>query len=227
MILFLLLSGCAASKTYKLLADSELEITVCQREGRSDGPVIYVVGGTHGDEIAGWEAAIELRQSEIEAGTLYIAAPLNAYGAEHNQRKTREERDINRNFPGAPDGCDAEQIAWAVYQDIQDKQPNLVLDLHEAHPDNGSRDALGNSIICCDVQSVGDLILDLLEHIEPLTLYGSPPAGSLNRVVSEELNIPVVTIETDRGEALEVRVQKQLDAVQFILDWYAAKEESS
>lgn len=225
-MVLLLLSGCGAPKAYKLLPDSELEITVYQREGRSDGPVIYIVGGTHGDETAGWQAAAALRQAEPASGTLYIAAPLNAYGAQHNQRKTQQERDINRNFPGSPDGCDAEQIAWAVYQDIQDKRPDLVLDLHEAHPDTGIRDALGNSIICQDIQPVSDLILDMLEQIEPLTLYGSPPAGSLNRTVSEELSIPVITIETDRGEELGARIQKQLDVVQFVLDWYASKGEA-
>lgn len=228
LILFLLLTGCTVPpKTYCLLPDSDLEITVYVREGQTEGAVIYIVGGTHGDETAGWQAALALHRAEIEAGTLYVAAPLNVYGAEHDQRKTREERDINRNFPGSPEGCDAEQIAWAVFEDIRDKRPDLVLDLHEAHPDDGIRDALGNSIICRDLQPIEDLALDLLEQIEPLTLYGSPPAGSLNRVVTEELGIPVITIETDRGDALTERVQKQLVIVGFILNWYGLEGEST
>jgi len=230
MALLLLLSGCAApSEAYRLLPDSELEIPVYVREGGQDGPAIYVVGGTHGDETAGWQAGIELRQAEIQAGTLYVAAPLNAYGAEHDQRKTRQERDLNRNFPGDPAGCDAEQIAWAVFEDIRDKQPALVLDLHEARVPEGSRDDLRSSIICGDVQSIGDLVLDLLEAFReedrPLALYGSPPAGSLNRTVTEELGIPVITVETGRDEALARRVERQLAIVDFVLTWYNMRED--
>lgn len=229
MILLLLLAACAPSSdgSYRLLPDSELEITVYERTGAGDGPLIYVVGGTHGDETAGWQAAIELRRAELEAGTLCVAAPLNAYGAEHDQRKTRQERDLNRNFPGDPEGCDAERIAWAVFQDIQAKQPDLVLDLHEARVPEGSRDDLRGSLICGDVQSIGDLVLDLLaafgEGDRALTLYGSPPAGSLNRVVTEELGVPVITVETGRDRELPRRVEEQLEIVEYILSWYDMK----
>lgn len=224
-VLLLLLSACAGPEwTYRLLPDSELEITVWQREGEASGPTVYVVGGTHGDETAGWQAGIALREAELQAGTLYVAAPINAYGAEHDQRRTRQDRDVNRNFPGDPEGCDAEQIAWAVFEDIRDKRPDLVLDLHEARAPEGSRDDLRGAVICQDVQAVGDLVLDLLaafrEEDRPLTLYGSPPLGSLNRTMTEELGIPVLTIETGRDEALEQRVERQLAIVEFILSWY-------
>lgn len=225
LCLLLLAAACAAPEsTYRLLPDSELEIPVFERKGGESGPVIYVAGGTHGDETAGWQAAIELRRAELQAGTLYVAAPLNAYGAEHDRRKTRQDRDLNRNFPGGPDGCDAEQIAWAVFQDIREKQPDLVLDLHEARVPEGKRDDLRSAIICQDVQPVGDLVLDLLEAFReedrPLTLYGSPPAGSLNRTVTEELNIPVITVETGRDEELSRRVERQLAIVEYVLSWY-------
>ena len=214
LILFLALrfSPGGAPEQYTLLPGSEMEVPVYVQRGGRDGPTVYVVGGTHGDETAGWQAAAELRRTKPEAGTLYVAAPLNAYGAEHNQRKTREERDLNRNFPGNPEGCDAERIAWAVYQDIQEKDPDLVLDLHEAKP-----------------RPVADLILDLLEEFgtdsRPLTLYGSPPQGSLNRTVTEQLGIPVITIETGRDEALSSRVRQQLDIVEFTLTRYGMRSE--
>ena len=215
--------------SYRLLPDTELEIPVYERTGQSDGPTIYIVGGTHGDETAGWKAAIELREVDIQAGKLYVAAPLNAYGAERGQRKTRQERDVNRNFPGAPEGCDAEQIAWAVFEDIRDKRPDLVLDLHEAKDPEGKRDDLRGSVICQDVLAIGDLVLDLLEEFgegdRPLALYGSPPVGSLNRVVTEELGVPVITIETGRDGELSQRVEQQLAIVEFVLSWYDMRRE--
>ena len=76
---------------------------------------------------------------------------------------------------------------------------------------------------------MADLILDLLEEFgtdsRPLTLYGSPPQGSLNRTVTEQLGIPVITIETGRDEALSSRVRQQLDIVEFTLTRYGMRSE--
>ena len=105
------------------------------------------------------------------------------------------------------------------------QQPALLLDLHEAHEasDNGA-DALGNSLICDASGETGELIWGMLLASEngtlcasPLTLYGSPPHGSINRTVSELLGIPVITVETLRTEALAQRVRNQLEIVQYVL----------
>ena len=136
---------------------------------------------------------------------------------------------MNRNFPGDADGCDAERIAAAIYQDIGEKQPELVLDLHEATAEEG-RDFLGNSLICQSMEKDGDLILDLLDASSrgeltsgKLTLYGSPPPGSINRVVTEALGIPVITVETDREEALETRIRNQMEIVEYVLQYFEMK----
>lgn len=214
--------------SYPLLAQTPLGNTVYTLTGSEDGPCIYIVGGTHGDELAGWYAGVLLRRATLRAGTVYVAAPLNQYGAEHVQRKTREGWDLNRAFPGDAQGQDAQRIAAAVYHDIQDKQPDLVLDLHEAILHTNGQDNLGNSLICQDMEPVADLVLALLSDSgsgmlplsEPLTLYGSPPQGSLNRTVTEELGIPVLTVETFREEALGQRVANQLQIAEYTLMWY-------
>ena len=193
--------------------------------GEEDGPAVYVVAGVHGDEIAGWRAGNLLKNACLRAGALYIISPANAYGAANDQRKTAEERDLNRNFPGDADGCDAARIAAEIFSDIAQRQPALLLDLHEAHEasDNGA-DALGNSLICDASGETGELIWGMLLASEngtlcasPLTLYGSPPHGSINRTVSELLGIPVITVETLRTEALAQRVRNQLEIVQYVL----------
>lgn len=201
----------------------DLSVTVLC--GEADGPAVYVVAGVHGDEIAGWRAGNLLKNACLRAGALYIISPANAYGAANDQRKTAEERDLNRNFPGDADGCDAARIAAEIFSDIAQRQPALLLDLHEAHEasDNGA-DALGNSLICDASGEMGELIWGMLLASEngtlcasPLTLYGSPPHGSINRTVSELLGIPVITVETLRTEALAQRVRNQLEIVQYVL----------
>ncbi len=222
---------------YPLLKGTQEENTVQVLRGKEDGPTIYIVAGVHGDEVAGWLAGNLLKQATLKAGTLYILSPANTYGAGQNQRKTKSGRDLNRNFPGNSDGWDAERIAASIYADIRDKQPGLVLDLHEAIAKEddyealgANYDALGNSLICQSLDGIGELVLDALLTSEAgelcsgaLTLYGSPPTGSLNRTVTEELDIPVITVETLRAEPLAQRVQNQLELVEFVLEHYGMR----
>lgn len=214
-------SGCGK---YLILPGTEFENTVVVRNGKKEGRTVYIIAGIHGDESAGIQAAKKFKKLHPQSGSVYVLSPANSYGAEQEQRLTRERRDLNRNFPGDAAGCDAEQIAAAIYADIKEKQPDLVLDLHEAVSEKGKKDALGNSLICQSLQETGDLVLELLTESEKgtfgdeaFTLYGSPPPGSVNRVITEELGIPVITIETYREEKLEKRIEKQVKIVRFIL----------
>ena len=221
-------------ETYKLLEGTEEENTVHVLRGSGEGPVIYVVAGVHGDEVAGWRAGNLLKEATVKAGTVYIVSPANVYGAGENQRKTKSARDLNRSFPGDPGGGDGARIAHSIFTDIQDKQPILVLDLHEALPKEddyqklGSNyDALGNSLICQSLDGIGDMVLDAILTSEagelcsgPLTLYGSPPSGSVNHTVTQQLGIPAITVETLRSEPLAQRVRNQLELVEFIFEYY-------
>ena len=217
-------------ETYKLLEGTEEENTVHVLRGSGEGPVIYVVAGVHGDEVAGWRAGNLLKEATVKAGTVYIVSPANVYGAGENQRKTKSARDLNRSFPGDPDGWDAQRIAWSIYSDIQDKDPVLVMDLHEAIAKEddyeklgANYDALGNSLICHSLDGIGDMVLELLLASEagelcstPFILYNAPPVGSVNHTVTTELGIPTITLETLRAEPLAQRVQNQLEILQYI-----------
>ena len=222
---------------YLLAEGTEEEHTVVVLQGKETGPVIYIVAGVHGDEQAGWRAGNLLKEATIQSGTIYIVSPANDYGAKKDQRRTKEGWDLNRSFPGDPAGGDAGRIAHSIFTDIQDKQPLLVLDLHEALPKEddyqalGSNyDALGNSLICQSLDGIGEMVLDAMLTSEagelcsgPLTLYGSPPSGSINYTVTQQLGIPAITVETLRSEPLAQRVRNQLELVEFILDYYSMR----
>ena len=136
LLVTLCAAGCRAEKKteeYGLKGDLKQELTAKMIKGHEEGPAVYLVAGIHGDEIAGWMAGEQLKSLELESGTLYILSPANLYGAEHEVRKTADGRDLNRRFPGKADGFEGERIADAIYRDIEEKAPELVLDLHEAH----------------------------------------------------------------------------------------------
>ena len=222
---------------YILAPGTEGANTVTVLRGAADGPTVYIVAGVHGDEQAGWRAGNLVKTASLKAGTVYIVSPANLYGAQNDQRRTKSLRDLNRSFPGTPDGWDAEQIAHAIFTDIQDKNPDIVLDLHEAVPKEddyeklGSNyDALGNSLICQSLDGIGDLVLDAILQSEegnlcanPLILYGSPPSGSVNQTVVSQLGIPAITVETLRSEPLSQRVNNQLEIVEFVFEYYGLR----
>lgn len=224
-------------ETYKIAEGTKEENTVTVLRGGEEGPVVYIVAGVHGDEQAGWRAGNLVKDATIKAGTVYIVSPANQYGAQNDQRRTKDERDLNRNFPGDPDGWDAERIAYSIFSDIQAKEPVIVLDLHEAIAKEddyeklgANYDALGNSLICQSLDGIGDLVLEALLQSEagelcanPLILYGSPPSGSVNETVTNQLGIPAITVETLRAEPLSQRVQNQLEIVEFVFEYYGLR----
>lgn len=216
--------------SFVLLEGTDLALTVHVLRGQEEGPLLYVVGGVHGDELAGWYAGTVLKNASVRAGTVCILAPANTWGAENVQRETAEDRDLNRNFPGDPEGTDTEKTAAAIFEDIRARQPAFVLDLHEGRFHDNGQDNLGNSIICGDINAVPDLVLGLLEESKngtlttrPLDVYSSPPAGSLNQTVTDELGIPVITAETYREEPLPARVRGQLRLAEYIMKAYGLR----
>ena len=77
------------------------------------GPVVMVVGGVHGDEIAGSTAAREISSWSVRRGRLIVLPQANRQGVARHTRSipsatTQSVRDLNRNFPmeasGKPQG---------------------------------------------------------------------------------------------------------------------------
>lgn len=213
------------TESYKLMEGTDYEMEVVHISSETPGPVVYIVGGVHGDERAGWFTGSLMKKATISSGELYVLAPANAKGARELERYVDGE-DMNRAFPGKEDGTPAEQTAAAIYGDIRDKQPEFLFDLHEAIIYTEGRDFLGSTLIFTDLSKMEDLFFDLLFATQDGTICSQPfnyngpgPAGSINSVVTTELGIPTVTVETFRGFQIENRVADQLAIVEFVLQY--------
>lgn len=196
------------------------------------GPCIFVVGGIHGDEAAGWMAAERLQnQAVLASGTLCILSPANRTGAQALKRYVVNSGDLNRAFPGEDSADDpAMRLAASIFHMIGEWKPNLVLDLHESKKPLGAG-GLGYSLIFSDDKLTGDLIWELLLSNEEGGVcrnnFGTAFPGvsrSLNRVVTEQLKYPVITVETLRSDDLEERISEQLSVVGFFLDYFGMGE---
>lgn len=185
-----------------------------------DGPVVLIVAGIHGDEVSGIRTAGTLEELPLKRGKLYWIPAANTFGAENNRRKTRDDRDLNRNFPGKPDGNHTQQLADCITRQILEIRPDLILDLHEATAWEDGWDNLSSSVIFADLDPVADLIFELMDADPAPNFFSSPPAGSLNAYFTNECGIPVLTIEAARADTIESRMEFHGRMIGMVLDFY-------
>ena len=102
-------------------------------EGAAPGPVLLVTAGVHGSEFCSIEAALRMARlapADLR-GTLVVLPLLNPGGfrARSVYVMPQDGKNLNRMFPGRPDGTLSEQLAhWlvtAVYPEV-----DAYLDLH-------------------------------------------------------------------------------------------------
>ncbi len=100
----------------------DIKIKYSEVIGTARGPSLFVISGIHGNELTGVELIRRLRQY-LEKKTIYgkivllpVANPLAFYS---RQRKTiYDGKDLNRCFPGDPNGSVTEKIAAAITEEI-------------------------------------------------------------------------------------------------------------
>jgi predicted deacylase len=102
--------------------------------GRKDGPVMFVSAAVHGDEVIGVEIIRRLLRSRAISrirGTLICIPVVNTFGFVGGQRYLPDRRDLNRSFPGGPNGSLAGQLAHLFTREIVDRS-DFGIDLHSA-----------------------------------------------------------------------------------------------
>lgn len=116
------------------LDDAGARIPVSLVRGSGDGPVLALIAGTHGYEYPGITALQRLRQSidpRALRGTLilvHIANPPSFYGRTV-YTSPADGKNLNRVYPGRPDGTLSERIAHEITTQVIAKADFLV-DLH-------------------------------------------------------------------------------------------------
>jgi len=185
--------------------------------GRRAGPTLFVCAALHGDEINGVEIIRRLlRLSALKRlqGSLIAVPIVNVLGFLSQSRYLPDRRDLNRSFPGSPQGSLAGRLARLFLDEIVAKSSHGI-DLHTAaiHRDNFPQvrvnldDPEGERL----AQAFG----------VPFVINTGFREGSL-REAAAELSVPVIVYEA--GEALRfdensiragvkgvVRVMRQLE----------------
>jgi len=118
----------------RLSTRTEISLPVRVLHGNRDGPVLFLSAGIHGDEIIGVEIIRRVLNNVSVgrlAGTLICVPVVNLFGFISHQRYLPDRRDLNRCFPGTPNGSLAAQLAWVFNQEIVQRS-DFGIDLHSA-----------------------------------------------------------------------------------------------
>lgn len=163
--------------------------------GRNDGPILFLSGAIHGDEISGVEIIHRvLKRKAVNHihGTLVAVPVVNIFGFIAQTRYLPDRRDLNRSFPGSESGSLAGRIANMFLREIVSKCTHGI-DLHTAaiHRDNYPqiRAVLENPEVARMARAFKS----------PVILNTAIVDGTL-RKSAEKLGIPVIVYEA--GEAL-------------------------
>jgi uncharacterized protein len=101
----------------------------------SSGPVLFITGAVHGDEINGTGIIRQLMfgglADRLAKGTLVLVPVVNSFGFESHSRYLPDRRDLNRSFPGSPRGSLASRLADIFFQEVISKC-DFGIDLHTA-----------------------------------------------------------------------------------------------
>lgn len=120
-----------------LAVDERLLIRKNSLNGGTGQKRVCIVTGTHGDELEGQYVCFRLAQllkekQECLDGTVEIYPALNPLGMDSIMRGIPGfDLDMNRIFPGDPEGTMAENTAYAILEDL--KGADLVIDIHSSN----------------------------------------------------------------------------------------------
>ena len=121
----------------ELPIDERLAIKKNVIAGSEPGKRLCIVTGTHGDELEGQMVCYEMARRLNESigsldGVVEIYPALNPLGIDTIQRGIPNfDLDMNRIFPGNPEGSVAEQMAFSIIEDL--KGADLVIDIHSSN----------------------------------------------------------------------------------------------
>jgi uncharacterized protein len=152
-----------------------VEVPVVELTGSHDGPLLTVIAGVHGCEyvpmaaVREWTRALEHREI---SGRIRAVPVLNvtAFRARSPFVVPEDGKNLNRCFPGNPDGTEAERLAYAAFTQLISGS-DAVIDAH------------------CG---------DLVEALEPFTLYEAGPAEAAARDLALAYGLGYV-IRQERG----------------------------
>ncbi|MCC7122980.1 MAG: succinylglutamate desuccinylase/aspartoacylase family protein [Gammaproteobacteria bacterium] len=114
-------------------AGDALTTPVLVAHGAHVGPTLCLTAALHGDELNGIEVVRRvLHEVDVAtlSGTLIGVPVVNLLAFTRGARETPDRRDLNRYFPGRPDGSFADRVANALWTQVVTPHCDYLVDFH-------------------------------------------------------------------------------------------------
>ncbi|MCH8544293.1 MAG: succinylglutamate desuccinylase/aspartoacylase family protein [Alcanivorax sp.] len=189
-------------------------VPVLVAHGARPGPVVCMTAAVHGDELNGIEMVRRVMyqlEPEKLAGTVIGVPIVNLDGFRRGERYLADRRDLNRYFPGNPQGSSAARIAYSLFSEIV-AHCQFLADLH-----TGSLRRVNLTQLRGDMTDPN--IVEFARKFGGITvLHSAAPTGTLRRAASDA-GIPTVTMEAGGPNRLEESaVDSGVQAIETMLD---------
>lgn len=181
--------------------------------GAKAGPTLCLTAAIHGDELNGIEIVRRILHN-IDPATLtgaVIGVPIvNLQGFQRASRYLIDRRDLNRYFPGTPQGSSASRIAYSFFHEVI-QHCNYLIDLHTGSAKRTNlpqiRADLNDTAVAKFAKKFGGTVI----------LHSTGTQGTLRRA-SSQAGIPAVTLEAGESHSLqESAVQHGVNSIQKLL----------
>jgi uncharacterized protein len=169
--------------------------------GAHEGPTLCLTAAVHGDELNGIEMVRQvlfgLNPAKLR-GTVIGVPIVNMMGFARNSRYLPDRRDLNRYFPGNPNGSLASRFAWAFFNDLV-RHCDALVDIH-----TGSFHRTNYLQVRADLSQAP--VQELARSFGEVVVLNSLGNSRSLRTAAVMQGIPAVTLEA--GEPL--RLQKSV-----------------
>lgn len=174
------------------------DVPVIVAHGAFRGPVVGLTAALHGDELNGIEVARQVVHGinpEKLSGTLVAVPIVNIEGFVKQSRYIADRRDLNRYFPGDPEGVTPARFAYKLFNNIILKCDALI-DLH-----TGSYYRSNLPQLRADMTN--GAVAEIVDKFGALTVLHSAGTDGMLRNASSAAGIPAVTMEIGGPLALD------------------------
>ena len=162
--------------------------------GRRPGAVMFVSAAIHGDEVIGVEIVrrlLRVRALSGLAGTLLAVPIVNTFGFLNHSRYLPDRRDLNRCFPGTPEGSLGARLAHIFLTRIVQRS-DFGIDLHSAAIQRSNLPQIRLSPGNARLQALGEAFG------APIMVRSKLRDGSL-RMAAEASGVDVLLYEAGEG----------------------------
>jgi predicted deacylase len=167
--------------------------------GRYPGPVLCLTAAVHGDELNGIEIVRrvlhDLNPQKLSGAVIGVPI-VNLQAFRRGSRYLPDRRDLNRYFPGNPDGSAASRIAHSFFTSIV-RHCDALVDLH-----TGSFDRANLPQLRADLRNPG--VVTLTQGFGATVIINSIPGDGTLRKAATDAGVPTVTLEAGGPSRLEI-----------------------